>query len=146
MATMQAGMLFWLQYPIVSHKLISTSCMNLLLVNPFCARLKIKSRASLSLVFNALDKILYIQLSKEIGRQLVIREVSPFFGMSFRRPDLKVGVSFFLINTHLAYRCRGTLKKRQHFFYEAVAHAVHSGRAFFYCIFTVSKQKVLIFC
>jgi hypothetical protein len=57
-----------------------------------------------------------MQLSKDIGRQLVIRDVSPFFGMSFKRPDLKVGVSFFLIKTQLAYRCRGTLKKRQNFF------------------------------
>ncbi len=68
-------------------------------MKPFCARLKIKSRASLSLVFRALDNILYIQLSKEIGRKLVILVVSPFFGTNFRRPDLKVGVSFFLL-TH----------------------------------------------
>jgi hypothetical protein len=69
--------------------------MNLLLVNPFCARLKMKSRANLSLVLRALERILYMQLSREIGLQFVILVVSPFFGISFRRPDLKVGVSFF---------------------------------------------------
>jgi hypothetical protein len=69
--------------------------MNQLLVNPFCARLKMKSRASLSLVLRALERILYMQLSSEIGLQFVILVVSPFFGINFRRPDLKVGVSFF---------------------------------------------------
>ncbi len=90
--------------------------MKRLLVNPFCARLKIKSRASLSLVLSALERILYMQLSNEIGCQFVILVVSPFLGISFRRPDLKVGVSFFFSRMQPAQRWSGTLKKRQYFF------------------------------
>ena len=45
-------------------------------------------------------RILYMQLSKDIGLQLVILLVLPFFGISLRVPDLKVGVRVPLRSTH----------------------------------------------
>jgi hypothetical protein len=58
------------------------------------------SRVVLSRLFRALERILYMQLSKDIGLQLVILLVSPFFGISLRVPDLKVGVRVPLRSTH----------------------------------------------
>ncbi len=50
-------------------------------VKPFCARDTVKSLVFFNLLFKALDMTLYRQLSNEIGRQLPILDVSPFFGI-----------------------------------------------------------------
>ena len=87
--------------------------MYLLFEKPFWALLSNLSLTFFSLLFNALDKILYIQLKSEMGLQLLIFVQSPFLGINFIVADLKGGVSSPLRKQQSEYFFRGTLNHFQ---------------------------------
>ena len=90
--------------------------MFLLLVKPFCARLRILFETFFSLLFITLERTLYVQFKREIGLQFFISLQFPFFGISLIAAVLKLSVRLFLIKQHFAYLYKGILKKCQYFF------------------------------
>ncbi len=65
-------------------------------------------------LLTALESILYIQLSKDIGRHFLISEARPFFGINFIIAVLKLRVRRPLTKTLLAYLYNGSRKNSQY--------------------------------
>ena len=88
-----ALMLLSLQWLIASQTFINTSCVYLDLLKPFCERLQILLTILSNLAFNAREIILYMLERREIGRQFLIEEHSPFFGIRRIQAPRKLLVS-----------------------------------------------------
>jgi len=108
---MAPGMLYSLQWAIISMRLISTSCICLSFVNPFCPLEKIILLTFFRRLFSARDTTLYKQLSNEIGRQFFIFEQSPFLGISLMEAVLKLCVREPFWWQQVMYLWRGILSK-----------------------------------
>ncbi len=65
---------------------------------------------SFSLLFTALDMILYKHPKSEIGRHFFISLASPFFGISLIMEDRKLTVKVPFLKTVQAYLCNGFRK------------------------------------
>ena len=66
-------------------------------MKPFWALLVTVSTTFCNLKLIAFEIILYVQLSKDMGLQFLIKVVSPFLGISFKLAVLKLGVRRFLL-------------------------------------------------
>ena len=133
-----------LHFPINSRTFISTSCKYRELVKPFCALLVILSVMVFNLVFRARDKTLYRFEINEIGRQFLICDAPPFFGISRMQADLKVGVNVCLLKQQLAYRKRGIRKKAQNFCTKAVLMPSIPAADFFFAFLAASSNSARV--
>ena len=91
--------------------LIRTSCKYVELVKPFCDLLAILSVVVINLLVKAREIILYKFESNEMGRQFLMSDSSPFFGISRILAVLKVSQP--LAKQQFAYRSSGFLRVDQ---------------------------------
>jgi hypothetical protein len=101
-ASTEPRILLFLQKEIVSQTLIRTSWTYLFVLYPFWALLQILFTTEEILAFIALERILYILDSNEIGLQFFNWDKSPFFGISFMHALLKFRVRFPVLKQWLA--------------------------------------------
>ena len=93
--------------------LFRTSCKYLELVKPFCDLLVILSVVVINLLFKARKIILYKFESNEMGRQFLMSDSSPFFGISRILAVLKVSLKQPLVKQQFAYRSSSFLRVDQ---------------------------------
>ena len=93
--------------------LIRTSCKYVELVKPFCDLLVILSVVVINLLVKSREIILYKFESNEMGRQFLMSDSSPFFGISRILAVLKVSLKQPLAKQQFAYRSSGFLRVDQ---------------------------------